>query len=104
MQETTKQESSSQNRFWLLAATIIGAAGFLAGYLAPILHTPGANQGPLFGIFFSGPLGFALGAGLGFLLQRCCRSRRQAMIVTILAAITFAACMWALVYFDSRAA
>jgi hypothetical protein len=43
----------------------VGLAGFLAGFVGPMLVMPDANQGPLVGIFFSGPLGLILGAVLG---------------------------------------
>jgi hypothetical protein len=46
---------------WIL---ILGIAGFAAGFLGPIFFVPEANQGPLVGIFISGPAGFALGAML----------------------------------------
>ena len=36
--------------------------GFIGGFFSPILLDPGANQGPLLGIFFTGPLGFVVGA------------------------------------------
>jgi len=35
--------------------------GFLIGFLAPALLTPGSPQGPLLGVFFTIPLGFILG-------------------------------------------
>jgi len=44
---------------------IIGIAGFLAGFLGPLILTPEANQGPLLGIFITGPLGFVAGALFG---------------------------------------
>ena len=43
-------------------ALITGAIAFAAGFFGPILLTPGANQGPLLGIFITGPLGLVLGA------------------------------------------
>ena len=43
---------------WLL---FLGGGGFLAGFLGPIIFVPEANQGPLVGIFISGPLGAAIG-------------------------------------------
>lgn len=46
----------------ILGAVTIGGIGFAAGFFGPILLTPGANQGPLLGIFITGPLGFLLGA------------------------------------------
>jgi len=43
-------------------AVVFSAVTFAAGFFGPILVTPEANQGPLLGIFISGPAGF--GAGL----------------------------------------
>lgn len=40
---------------------ILGAAGFAAGFLGPMIFIPEANQGPMVGIFVSGPGGVALG-------------------------------------------
>ena len=44
----------------------LGAIGFAAGFFGPIALAPEANQGPLLGIFITGPLGFLLGAVLGY--------------------------------------
>jgi hypothetical protein len=59
-------------------AVLVGGAGFCAGFFGPIVVNPGANQGPLVGIFITGPGGAVLGAVLGGLLgvrgasrQRC---------------------------------
>lgn len=54
----------------IMGALIIGGASFAAGFFGPIILTPQANQGPLLGIFFTGPLGFAAGAILGFIVGR----------------------------------
>jgi hypothetical protein len=43
----------------------IGLVGFVAGFFGPLLLTPEANQGPLLGIFITGPLGVVLGALVG---------------------------------------
>jgi hypothetical protein len=43
---------------------ILGGAGFAAGFLGPMIFVPDANQGPMVGIFISGPAGAALGAAL----------------------------------------
>ena len=48
----------------LAGAVLIGAAGFVAGFFGPLIWAPEANQGPLLGIFITGPIGFAAG-GLG---------------------------------------
>lgn len=39
----------------------LGAIGFVAGFVGPIILAPDANQGPLLGIFITGPAGFVLG-------------------------------------------
>jgi hypothetical protein len=48
----------------LYGAIMLGAIAFCAGFFGPIIFTPGANQGPLLGIFITGPLGFLIG-GIG---------------------------------------
>lgn len=45
-------------------AMVVGAIGFCAGFFGPMLLAPDANQGPLLGIFITGPLGFVAGAAL----------------------------------------
>ena len=52
----------------LLGGVIVGGIGFLAGFVGPIIFTPEANQGPLLGIFVTGPLGFAVGAAGGLVV------------------------------------
>ena len=44
---------------------ILGGIGFVGGFVGPMLFTPEANQGPMLGIFITGPLGFMLGAFMG---------------------------------------
>ena len=46
---------------------IIGGICFLAGFIGPIILDPDANQGPLLGIFITGPLGFFFGIILGLI-------------------------------------
>jgi hypothetical protein len=61
----------------LLGAIVLGAIGFCGGFFGPMLFAPQANQGPLLGIFVTGPLGFLLGAvggGLYWVLYK--QSRR----------------------------
>jgi hypothetical protein len=43
-------------------ALIVGGIGFCAGFFGPLVFAPEANQGPLLGIFITGPLGALLGA------------------------------------------
>lgn len=45
-----------------LGAAITGAIGFCGGFFGPMILAPDANQGPMLGIFITGPLGFVLGA------------------------------------------
>jgi hypothetical protein len=48
--------------FWTLA---LGVTGFATGFFGPIALNPDANQGPLLGIFITGPSGAILGLVLG---------------------------------------
>lgn len=41
---------------------IVGAIGFAAGFFGPMLLAPSSGNGPLLGIFITGPLGFVAGA------------------------------------------
>ncbi|MFA7387603.1 MAG: hypothetical protein WCZ87_08085 [Thiohalobacteraceae bacterium] len=50
----------------LRGAVLLGSIGFCAGFFGPMIFVPGANQGPLLGIFVTGPLGFLLGGAGGF--------------------------------------
>lgn len=45
----------------VVGAGVLGAVGFLCGFIGPLKLNPSANQGPLTGIFFTGPGGFLLG-------------------------------------------
>jgi hypothetical protein len=49
-------------------ALVIGAIGFAGGFFGPLIFTPEANQGPLLGIFITGPLGFILGGVIGLIV------------------------------------
>lgn len=52
-------------------AVTIGTVGFLLGFFGPMVLVPEANQGPLLGIFYTGPFGFV--AGLVWGLARAWR-------------------------------
>ena len=43
-------------------AAMTGLAGFVLGFVGPMVFAPGANQGPLLGILLTGPLGVVGGA------------------------------------------
>lgn len=62
MNSSRLQSGSPRLLLWVL---VPGAVGFAAGFLGPVLLSPEANQGPLLGIFFTGPVGAILGAILG---------------------------------------
>jgi len=46
-------------------AFTLGCTGLICGYFGPIILNPGANQGPLLGIFISGPISLFVGIFLG---------------------------------------
>jgi len=54
----------------LLAGLVVGVVSFLAGFVGPIILRPDSNQGPLLGIFITGPAGFILGGLGGFVWSR----------------------------------
>lgn len=47
-------------------ALIIGGIGFVLGFFGPMILDPSSGNGPLLGIFITGPGGFALGLLYGF--------------------------------------
>ena len=49
----------------LLPALVVGGIAFAIGFFGPIVWAPEANQGPLLGIFITGPAGFVLGLAGG---------------------------------------
>lgn len=58
-----------------MGAAIVGAIGFIGGFFGPIIFAPDANQGPLLGLFITGPLGVVAGA-IGGYIYGFARSRR----------------------------
>ncbi|NNK64535.1 MAG: hypothetical protein HKO98_15155, partial [Gemmatimonadetes bacterium] len=54
-------------RSGVVGGTLVGGVGFAAGFLGPILLGLGP-QGPLMGIFMTGPLGAVIGGVLGALV------------------------------------
>ena len=63
-----------------LGGVLVGGIGFIGGFFGPILLDPGANQGPLLGIF-TGPLGFVAGAIGGVGLPAPPRPDQSARII-----------------------
>jgi hypothetical protein len=52
--------------FWSLS---LGLVGGTAGFLGPMLLNPDANQGPLLGLFITGPGGALAGTVLGHVFR-----------------------------------
>jgi hypothetical protein len=52
----------------------VGGIGFAAGFFGPMLLAPGANQGPMLGIFITGPVGFLLGLIYGVIREARART------------------------------
>ena len=69
-------ESRERMRFTVLCGIVLGGVSFILGFIGPIILAPDANQGPLLGIFVTGPAGFVLGVVLGWIYV-CLRSRRR---------------------------
>jgi len=70
-----------RNRWWRGEtvpgfALVVGGLSFLAGFVGPMVFAPDANQGPLLGIFITGPAGVVLGLLWGGL--RALRRKRAA--------------------------
>jgi hypothetical protein len=55
----------STSRFAFKSGFLLGVIGFVSGVVGPMIITPDANQGPMLGIFITGPLGFAIGLAGG---------------------------------------
>jgi hypothetical protein len=55
----------SVTRWGVGMAAGVGAIAFLAGFVGPIVLQPDSPQGPLFGIFVTGPWGVIVGALIG---------------------------------------
>ena len=65
-------------RAWAGAGAVtLGVIGFVAGFFGPMIFAPEANQGPMLGIFITGPAGVVIGAiaGAFYGLRRRSRPR-----------------------------
>jgi hypothetical protein len=51
-----------------MGAAILGGLGFVLGFFGPMIFAPEANQGPMLGLFITGPGGAVLGAIAGWLV------------------------------------
>jgi uncharacterized membrane protein YeaQ/YmgE (transglycosylase-associated protein family) len=77
---------------------VLGIVGFLCGFIGPMVLAPDANQGPMLGIFITGPTGALLGAVLGVaagLAKLSPQSQSRALVTAAIgvAAITLYFCV-----------
>ena len=61
-------------------ALFVGTLAFLAGFVGPIILAPDANQGPLLGILYTGPIGTVVGFLWGILRANRRRAEKQSGI------------------------
>ena len=82
-----------------LWSVVLGGLGFACGFVGPIAFHPEANQGPLLGIFITGPVGLVGGAILGVIaysLRRLMHPPALKLLVPIGAAWTVGLLVWIL--------
>jgi hypothetical protein len=51
-------------------AVLLGAGGFALGFFGPMILDPSSGNGPLLGIFITGPAGFIIGLVFGWFRSR----------------------------------
>jgi len=56
--------------YCLSGALLVGAVSFTIGFVGPMLVAAGGNQGPMVGLFITGPIGTIVGAIAGFSYAR----------------------------------
>jgi hypothetical protein len=61
-------------QYVLRYAAVLGGVGFAVGFVGPMILDPTSGNGPLLGIFVTGPAGVVVGAIVG-MVQRARRSR-----------------------------
>lgn len=64
------REGRSRGERVAVGALLLGGIGFILGFYGPMVLDPGANQGPLLGILYTGPAGVLVGAAGGWLWHR----------------------------------
>ena len=57
-----KNSTIPLGKYILTGAIAVGITGFLIGFIGPMIFSPDSNQGPMLGIFITGPAGLVLGA------------------------------------------
>jgi uncharacterized membrane protein YeaQ/YmgE (transglycosylase-associated protein family) len=53
--------SDNLSTYIMTGGILFGSIGFVAGFIGPMIFSPESNQGPLLGIFITGPVGFLVG-------------------------------------------
>jgi hypothetical protein len=77
-----------RNRWWkgenvVGFALFVGGIAFSAGFFGPMVFAPGANQGPMLGIFYTGPAGLVVGTVWGAVRawrRRTAQPKRSVML------------------------
>jgi hypothetical protein len=69
------RNDETRMKFALVYGICVGAVCFLIGFIGPIIITPDSNQGPLLGIFITGPCGFILGIIIGIIFKNVLKNK-----------------------------
>jgi hypothetical protein len=77
-------------RYLVLGAAVLGAVGFAAGFFFPIILSAEANQGPLLGLFITGPGGALLGLVLGIAAAALRLDDKRFVLIVVGAAVVLA--------------
>ncbi len=72
----------------LKSAFILGISGFILGFIGPVIITPDSNQGPLLGIFITGPIGFLFGGIVGLGIEIAIQHNKTQKMSSILSSFT----------------
>ncbi len=93
MSDTADDESTLQNilRYTRRWAVVLGVVGFVCGFVGPMVFSPDANQGPMLGIFITGPGGALLGAMLGVIVGAARPPAAVAAKALVVASVALAA-------------
>jgi len=67
----------SQIKCLLIGSLGFWVVGFTVGFVGPIIFMPSSNQGPLIGIFITGPLGFIIGGITGIVYWFYLKNRNR---------------------------
>ena len=72
-------------------AVVLGITGFVCGFVGPMVFAPESNQGPMLGVFITGPASALLGAILGIMISAMNVSATTATRLLAAAAVLVAA-------------